>query len=486
MGKATILLIAVLLATSLFTLQHDAVKAESHSTAPSNVWQHEYGNSNIEVDRISNLVQTKDDGYAFLSLDWNHQFTTLPAVLFKVDSVGSQQWNKTIESFGAYSLAKTADDGFAVLGVWNWDPNSNSPRANALIQINSQGNIQWSRNYSIANPNLNTPICIIESSDGGFALLFQTGSYQEDHYQTSALVIKTDPEGNIDWQKSYDAKGNYSNVNNLIQTRDGGYAIVGSNSYNGITDTPNLYYWLLKTDVNGNLEWNTSYGNGPNTVEPNQTRNWGATEGTNRGTYGDNEALSVTETAGGFVVAGTVYSESNAVYWENYRKTLLVKTDNTGNMLWNKTLDGYEISPIIETSDQGLIYGSSDGIVKMDTYGIVEWVKTDTAYSTIWSNHQRLGITSIIETSDGGIAMLGAAAINDNIWDGNIYLFKAEAFLPQPTPAPTVLIPRAATSDNPILPITLAVSIIIIFAIAIVLFSKRKSQLHKLDIGAEK
>ena len=90
----------------------------------------------------------------------------------------------------------------------------------------------------------------------------------------------------------------------------------------------------------------------------NESENAGALDGINRRTTGDNEGVSVCQSAdGGFIVSGTIYPERNYTGWgfsyestPNNSETLLIKTDSNGNMIWNKTVSGYEISPIIQTS----------------------------------------------------------------------------------------------------------------------------------------
>lgn len=217
--------------------------------------------------------------------------------------------------------------------------------------------------------------------------------------------------------------------------------------FNGTNDTSNLYYWLVKTDSRGNLDWNRQYGNGPETVNRNITENQGALDGLNRRTAGDNEATSVTQTTdGGFVIAGVTYLERHSPWYTS--KSLLVKTDSEGNMEWNQTFDGYANS-IIQT-DAGLAFAGSKGVnegwlVKTDAYGNLQWDKTfQGPYNIVVFN-----LNSIIESKDGALVVLGLANNGINFWGANFYLIKTEAFLPFP---PSLPLPEAEqTVDTSVL-----------------------------------
>jgi len=130
------------------------------------------------------------------------------------------------------------------------------------------------------------------------------------------------------------------------------------------------------------------------------------------GTYGgteNNYANCVIQTSdGGFVLAGK---------W-------LVKTDELGNLEWNRTYDGADrFSSVVEASDGGLVlagdtrsYGAESAdfwLIKTDGSGNMKWNKT---YGG--SRHDRA--YSLIETSDGGYTLAGETrsygAGNYDVW----------------------------------------------------------------------
>jgi hypothetical protein len=143
------------------------------------------------------------------------------------------------------------------------------------------------------------------------------------------------------WSRIYGGK-NMDVGRSLVETSDGGYAIAGrTQSFgDGLSS-----FWLVKTDMYGNMEWNQTYGGKEH-----------------------EEAYSLVETSdGGYAIAGG---------------SLLVKTDKYGNMMWNQT---YPVSAyvLVETSDGGYaIAGYTDSfgaggydfwLVKTDAQGIPEF-----------------------------------------------------------------------------------------------------------------
>jgi len=114
------------------------------------------------------------------------------------------------------------------------------------------------------------------------------------------------------------------------------------------------------------------------------------------GGTGSDVAYALVETSdGGFAIAGG---------------TQLVKTDEFGNMEWNKTYGEGSLCSLVETSDGGFAIaggtesfdvGSDDfWLVKTDAYGNMEWNRTYGGESYEYAH-------SLIVTSDGGFALAG-------------------------------------------------------------------------------
>lgn len=223
--------------------------------------------------------------------------------------------------------------------------------------------------------------CVIQTSDGGYALAGWTDSYGNGYY--NFWLVKTDSLGNQQWAQTYGNSGD-SEASSIVQTSDGGYAIGGftNSTGNGIYS-----FWLIKTDAKGNEQWSQTYG-----------------------ASGDNEAYSMIQTSdGGYALAGYTTTLGSGG-----RQMLLVKTDANGNMVWSQTYGGggdSEAYSVIQTSDGGYAlagYTDSTGaggydlyLVKVNGTGAIEWSQTfggagdDYAYS-------------IVQSSDGGYTLAGS------------------------------------------------------------------------------
>ena len=195
-SKNIALLIVVLLLVFVATFQQTAVAQPTNSSiVPATLWQQNYRDYDVLVGgrTLSNLIQTSDEGFAFLSLGYPRQGLLHPATLFKVNSTGNIEWVKTLDSFTASNISQTSDGGYNISG--NWRPaESVYLLIPALIKTDSNGNIQWSENYS-STPiieeytNKSLVSTIIPTSDGGFA------------YIRGANIVKTDSKNQTQWEK---------------------------------------------------------------------------------------------------------------------------------------------------------------------------------------------------------------------------------------------------------------------------------------------
>ncbi len=114
--------------------------------------------------------------------------------------------------------------------------------SNASFEISNDQptelNIQWERTYGGLGRGI--IYSVIQTTDGGFAFAGETKS--------SALggdlwLMKIDTNGEIEWEQTYGTTSLTESAQAVIQTRDGGFALV-SDVRNGWCDN-----CLLKTDA---------------------------------------------------------------------------------------------------------------------------------------------------------------------------------------------------------------------------------------------
>lgn len=86
---------------------------------------------------------------------------------------------------------------------------------------------------------------MVETSDGGYAFSGWTNLFDALDF----WLVKTDANGNMQWNKTYGGPG-YEWAWALVQTGDGGYALAG---FTDSFDAGNPDFWLVKTDASGNI-----------------------------------------------------------------------------------------------------------------------------------------------------------------------------------------------------------------------------------------
>ena len=265
-------------------------------------WSKTYGGA--YTDEAHSVLQTSDLGYIVAGVTWPSS-SVGHLWVFKVDSSGNMQWNKTYGgqyNENAWSMVKTSDGGYAVAGFSNNFGSGDSDFW--LVKIDASGVMQWNRAYGTKGNDV--AYSVIQSSDGGYALSGRQNGKQ-------CWLVKTDSSGAMQWNKTYGDPRVLSNGYSLIQTGDSGYAIGGfTESYNGTKNSP-YDFWIVKTDSSGNMLWNKTYG----------------------GTSED-IARSLAQTSdGGYALAG--YTESQGAGTQD---VWLIRTDSSGKMQWSQTYGG--------------------------------------------------------------------------------------------------------------------------------------------------
>ncbi|MBN1357606.1 hypothetical protein JW988_02450, partial [Candidatus Bathyarchaeota archaeon] len=113
----------------------------------------------------------------------------------------------------------------------------------------------WSQTYG--SPDNDFACSLVATSDGGYAIAGTIGKTFDDLLSGDYWLIKLDSDGNEEWNQTYDGTGKDSGCF-VVQTTDGGYAISGYSSSTSLPDTGD--FWLVKTDSDGNEQWNKTYG----------------------------------------------------------------------------------------------------------------------------------------------------------------------------------------------------------------------------------
>ena len=101
----------------------------------------------------------------------------------------------------------------------------------------------WTRTYGGANSD--GAVALVQTLDGGYALVGHTDSFGAGG--RDFWLVKVDASGNMMWNQTYGEAG-FDWAYSVVQTLDGGYALVGSTDSFG---AGNWDFWLVKTDFSG-------------------------------------------------------------------------------------------------------------------------------------------------------------------------------------------------------------------------------------------
>ncbi|MFW9996993.1 MAG: hypothetical protein ACFFD4_33430 [Candidatus Odinarchaeota archaeon] len=351
-------------------------------------WSRNFGGSRTDGNYFCNIIQTRDGGYA---LEGDSDGGIL---LVKTDSRGNMEWKYSyVSGFESISqtIFQTADDGYILAGGSRYSTIRDSSDAK-LTKIASNGNIEWSQVYEESSDD--SARAVIQTPDGGFALA-GTSSFSLDvgfdnrdtfirhiNADTDAWLMKTDGNGNEEWKYVFDCRADEEWVTDVDQTADGGFIVTGpAGTIGGKLDA-----WIGKTDGNGMMTWNRSYG-GPK----------------------DDIPAAIIQTAdGGFAIAGSTSSwgAGNSDAW-------LIRTDENGLVTWNRSYGGPEddgAEAVIQTEDGGFALAGfarfrgaldSDGwLIKIDGNGKVVWNQT-------FGGDKDDKILDLFQLANGSFVLLG-------------------------------------------------------------------------------
>jgi hypothetical protein len=246
-----------------------------------------------------------------------------------------EEWNKTFggsDFESASSVQQTADGGFILAGCTE---SYGAGEEDAwLVKTDPDGNMEWEKTFG--GSDFEVAASVQQTTDGGFILAGWTVpclcGYCDPYEKSDVLLVKTDPDGNMEWEKTFGGS-DFDWGLAVQQTADSGYILCGytTTCYGSCSYLDDFDVLLVKTDPDGNMEWNKIFG------------------GTGR-----DEAYSVQQTAGGgFILAGCTDS-----YGAGEEDVWLVKTNSKGNKQWDMTFGGSDFDgakSLQQTADGGYI-----------------------------------------------------------------------------------------------------------------------------------
>lgn len=238
----------------------------------------------------------------------------------------------------AQSVIATTDGGYAILGYTQSNDGDVTDKQDQsfdywVLKFDPQDNIQWQKTYGGSNDDRGN--AIIQTLDGGFAILGYSFSSDSDVSTNSGLqdywLVKLDPNGNISWQKSFGYQGADSGIS-FIQTNDQGYLVTG------ILD-------VTASGGQGNTSRNLARHAGGDywalKLSINGDIEWSRYFG---GNFTDTPQDVAQTNNGDFIIAGSSDSNDTDIssnigaydYW-------VIRVGSTGDLIWEKSFGGDQI-----------------------------------------------------------------------------------------------------------------------------------------------
>ena len=315
-----------------------------------------------------------------------------------------------LEKAEAECIRQTSDNGFILTGRTkqaggDWDI--------YLVKLDAFGAVVWENTYGGSEDD--TGKSVVEA-DGTYIVAGQIAlDTTSDIY-----LLCTDQTGTILWEKTFG--GLNDDVANSIQTTtDGNLIIAGSTVTaaevtNDVSNKKNWDLYLLKTDFNGTLIWETTM----TTID----------DGLPESEVSYEIARSVRQVSdGGFIIAGSVENVST------FGDFLLILTDEAGNPRWQQTFGeswSYEHGfDVVETPFGGfIVVGSINHVMGPGEYGCLA-IQTDADGNQEWRRNYytlafdtRYAITPAADGNGYGIAGVAYSYSTNSL---DISLFKIDA-----------------------------------------------------------
>lgn len=306
-------------------------------------------------------------------------------------ATSTQLWIKTYGGAGneyqpfVHGVASTTDGGYIITGVTG--PIDSGPEDALLIKTDSNGTVLWNKTYG--GPNYDEGYSVSQAKDGGYIIV---GWTRIEESNINAWLIKTDKDGIEQWNKTFGGLSDSIGYDSC-RSIEGGYIITGNIG---------LSCRLIKIDENGNEQWNKTLGKGIG------------------------QSIQQAEDGGYIIVArnmtigGKYYSRDlTLLLAEIEMGGWIIKTDANGNKQWEKTFENETFLSINQTSDGGYVIAGETRVwinnnENYRTEPRISLIKTDNQGNKQWQYRQKQAGythgTTVVQTTDGGYIVSGSGS----------------------------------------------------------------------------
>lgn len=339
------------------TIKNTNIPTNSLQTELIVLWNQTFGGELQDTGK--SIIKCSSGGYALVGWTNSSGKGDYDIFLLRIASDGSFLWNKTfgdIEEDKGFQIINCQSGGFVIVSTFT---NTTVAIANSdllVTRLADDGTVLWNQSY--IGPEQSTSHwvgdlgrSIVECTNGDLVIAGATIINDYDYW-----LLRLDSNGNKVWNRTFDnglTERCYT-PHSLVQCQDGGFAIVGYTTLN------TNHVWLLRTDPFGHELWNQTYGDDLGFQRP--------------------EGLVACADGGFGIIANThTFGAGGSDAW-------VIRTDDTGNQLWNQTYGGIEDdtgSYIFTMPDNGFTIagtthsfdiGNGDAwLLRVDSSGNIFW-----------------------------------------------------------------------------------------------------------------
>ncbi len=301
-----------------------------------------------------------------------------------------------------YTICNTGDKGYLLAGGTRTGTESSSDIY--IVRLNKNNQVLWEKVYG--DTFFDVARSVVRVHDG-FVL---TGDkWMDENERLDVCQMKIDNTGSLLWECHFGTSAR-ENGFKVKLCHDGGFLIMGYSRGFSLWGAGDLFF--IKTDEGGNELWQKNYG-----------------------ASHDDYGMDMIECEdGSIVITGTKSGFYNDVQ-DNYRvhdaDIFMIKTDENGNELWQKTLGGtgHDFGCSITGANDGFfILGSTQSfgngsfdmfLIKTDRDGNEEWHKT------FGGDDYEYGV-SIVKNNEGDLYLFGTTKSFGQLGSADYYLVKTD------------------------------------------------------------
>ena len=373
------------------------------SLADDNRWMKTIGGS--DSDGAWSICRTSDEGYVLVGYTFSFGSGMSDVFLCKIDQQGNELWSKTVGGSGfevGYDVCETGDHGFLITG-YTTSIGAGS-RDVLVIKTDSQGNLLWEKSFG--GPDIDIGFSAYETSDQCYVVCGSTKSF--GNHSDDVYIVMMNEKGDLIWDTVWsDEEPIWGN--DVIETEDGALMVlttVGDWFRPGWADRDIVF---LQYEKDGSFIFNK-------TVPETPGNTWNS--------FNCGEKI-IRDHTGGYAIAGRgdiLESDASEVYF--------LKTDETGEKVFDKRYgEGpfYSFGRSICLDDEGytlcgydmtlMDYETDVYVLNVDGDGEVIWKRLFGGMGSNWG-------LDICNGFDDGYVIIGQTKAIDGAYD--IVVFKTD------------------------------------------------------------